>query len=201
MLKTTHTLQDALRALKQGKPVLFPTDTLYGLGVSVEHAEGPDVLYRIKRREKRKPIAWLVGSYEDLGYYGKGVPDFAYTLARTFWPGPLTIIVKASDNVSPLFCSAEGTIALRMPGNQTARELIEKLGCPIATTSANLSGQKNPLVFEDISEEIREQVAVALDDEESKSGIASTIVDCSSGDHLVLKREGAITIAHMKAQV
>lgn len=199
-MSQTHTPQEALRALKRGEPVIFPTDTLFGLGVSVKHAESPEVLYTIKRRENRKPIAWLVGSVDDLGRYGKIVPDFAFALARTFWPGPLTIIVKASDEVPAAFRSAEGTIGLRMPASPTAHALVESLGCPLATTSANMSGQKNPVSFDAIPAELLEQVSVALNDDEEKSGIASTIVDCSSGDHPVLKREGAITIADIKAQ-
>ncbi len=194
-----HTPQEALRALKRGEPIIFPTDTVYGLGVSVEHAESPEVLYTLKHREKRKPIAWLVGSVDDLGRYGKVVPDFAFALARTFWPGPLTIIVKASDQVPQAFRSAEGTIGLRMPANPTAHALIQSLGCPLATTSANVSGHKNPMSFEAIPAELLEQVGAVLNDNEEKSGIASTIVDCSSGHHPVLMREGAITIADIKA--
>ena len=123
-----HTHEEALEALKNGQPIVFPTDTLFGLGVSVLHAPSPDILYAIKHREKKKPIAWLVGGIEDLERYGKMVPDFAFALARTFWPGPLTIIVKASDEVPAAFCSEEGTIGLRMPANETARALIGELG-------------------------------------------------------------------------
>ena len=93
MSNGAHTHEEALEALKNGQPIVFPTDTLFGLGVSVLHAPSPDILYAIKHREKKKPIAWLVGGIEDLERYGKMVPDFAFALARTFWPGPLTIIV------------------------------------------------------------------------------------------------------------
>lgn len=198
---TSHhsTAQEALRALRQGEPVIFPTDTLFGLGVSIEHAQSPDILYQIKRREKRKPIAWLIASMEDLDTYGKVIPAYAYTLARTFWPGPLTIIVRASDKVPPAFRSEMGTIGLRMPANETAHGIISALGCPIATTSANVSGNKNVLSFDELDPEVLRQVSAAVDDEETKSGIASTIVDCSSGDHPVLLREGAITVADIQA--
>lgn len=115
-----HTHEEALEALKNGQPIVFPTDTLFGLGVSVLHAPNPDILYAIKHREKKKPIAWLVGGIEDLERYGKMVPDFAFALARTFWPGPLTVIVKASDEVrSEAFCMPEddwGTKPSSLPG-------------------------------------------------------------------------------------
>lgn len=199
MPTVSHMPEEALAALKSGKPVVFPTDTLFGLGVSVLHAPSPEILYTIKHREKKKPIAWLVGGIEDLERYGKVVPDFAFTLARTFWPGPLTIIVKASSEVPEAFRSAEGTIGLRMPANETAHALIRELGCPIATTSANLSGQKNTIAFDEIDPAIFAAVGAAISDDEPKSGIASTIVNCASGDHPVLVREGAITIADIRA--
>lgn len=199
MPNVSQTSQEALCALENGQPIVFPTDTLFGLGVSVLHAPSPEILYAIKHREKRKPIAWLVGGIDDLQRYGKVVPDFAFALARTFWPGPLTIIVKASNEVPEAFRSAEGTIGLRMPANETAHALISQLGCPIATTSANLSGQKNTIAFDEIDPSIFAAVGAAVSDNEPKSGIASTIVDCVSGDHPVLVREGAITIADIRA--
>lgn len=199
MSQIPQTSSEALAALKHGQPVVFPTDTLFGLGVSVMHAPSPEQLFAIKHRDRSKPIAWLVGSVDDLSVYGKVVPDFAFALARTFWPGPLTIIVKASDRVPDAFRSEEGTIGLRMPANPTAHGLIAQLGCPIATTSANLSGQKNTIAFDEIDPSIFAAVGAAVSDEEEKSGIASTIVDCSSGDHPVLVREGAITISDIRA--
>lgn len=199
MSYVSQTPDQALAALKSGQPIVFPTDTVFGLGVSVLHAPSPEVLYAIKQREKKKPIAWLVGGIEDLQRYGKVVPDFAFALARTFWPGPLTIIVKASNEVPEAFRSEEGTIGLRMPANETAHALIKELGCPIATTSANISGQKNTIAFNEIDPVIFAAVGAAVSDEEPKSGIASTIVNCASGDHPVLVREGAITVADIRA--
>ena len=193
-----NTSHETLYALKKGEPVIFPTDTLFGMGVSIEHAADPERLFELKQREHRKPIAWLVGSVDDLTKYGKVVPELALALARTFWPGPLTIIVKASDAVPAAFRSSEGTIGMRMPKNQVAQQLISELGCPIATTSANISGQKAPKSFDAIDPELLKQVACAMDDEEVKSGIASTIVDCTTG-HPVMKRVGAITIEDIKA--
>lgn len=193
-----NTEHETLYALKKGEPVIFPTDTLFGMGVSVEHASDPERLFELKQREHRKPIAWLVSGVDDLKTYGKVVPELALALARTFWPGPLTIIVKASDAVPASFRSKEGTIGMRMPKNQVAQALIHELGCPIATTSANISGQKPPKSFEAIDPELLKQVAAAMDDEEVKSGVASTIVDCTTG-YPVMKRVGAITIDDIKA--
>lgn len=200
-LASVHIPTIALHALKAGEPIIFPTDTLYGMGVSVRDADSPEILYQLKRREKRKPVAWLISDIADLSTYGKVVPELAQALARTFWPGPLTIIVRASDAVPEAFRSAEGTIGMRMPNNPEALKLISELGCPIATTSANLSGQKAPRTFDQIDSTLLEAVSVALDDEDDpapKSGIASTIVDCTTG-HPIMKRVGAISIEDIRA--
>lgn len=186
--------------LKKGQPAIFPTETVYGLGVSIRHAASPDILYGLKRREKAKPISWLVSQQDDLARFGRCVPEFAFVLARTFWPGPLTLIVKASDEVPEAFRSSTDTIGLRMPNNACALELINAVGCPLATTSANVSGKRPAGSFDDLDAGLCSQVSAVLSDGEdgSKSGIASTVVDCTQ-DHPVIVREGAITIADIKS--
>ena len=131
----------------QCHPVIFPTETVYGLGVSVEAAASPEALYDLKERDRGKPVSWLVGGVDDLDRYGAHVPDLARRLARAYWPGPLTLIVEAGDAVPAAFRSAAGSIGLRMPDNDTALELIEAVGCPLATTSANISGLQAPGAF------------------------------------------------------
>lgn len=189
----------ALEALREGKPVVFPTDTLYGLGVSVRDAKSPEILYEIKNRPQRKPVAWLVSGVDDLRRYGSCVPEYVFALARIFWPGPLTIVVQASDEVPEAFRSDQDTIGLRCPAGDTALELIAELGCPIATTSANLSGHKPPMSADQLDPKLTDQVAVVLCDQGEKSGVASTIVDCSQG-HPVLLREGSISIEEIRAR-
>ena len=106
--------------------------------------------------------------------------------------------MKASEEVPVAFRSAEGTIGMRMPKNEHALQMIEELGCPVATTSANISGQKATKSFAEIAPELLEQVGFAFNDDDVKSGIASTIVDCT-GEHPVMVREGAITISDIQA--
>ena len=106
-------------------------------------------------------------------------------LARTFWPGPLTLIVKASDEVPEAFRSSTDTIGLRMPNNACALELIDAVGCPLATTSANVSGKRPAGSFGDLDAGLCSQVSAVLSDGEdgAKSGIASTVVDCTQRCH------------------
>lgn len=190
-------LSAAAEALRQGLPVVFPTDTVYGLGVSVCDAVTPQVLYEIKGRNEDKPVAWLVGGADALDVYGQDVPKAAYDLAEKFWPGALTLIVSASDAVPEAFLPATGkrTIALRMPAGETALELIQAAGCPLATTSANVSGRAAVSVFSQIDAEILDlvKVAVAQDADARGAGVASTIVDCSVCPPVVV-RQGELDV-------
>lgn len=197
---TQNNINQVVAALKAGKPAIFPTDTVYGLGLSVEHAEDLQQIYDLKQRDQGKPIAWLVDSLEALETYGRAVPEFAFALARMFWPGALTLIVNASEAVPPAFCAKDGTVALRMPASETALNLIGKVGAPLATTSANISGQNPPRTFETIDTALLSQVSAVLRDESQKTGIASTLIDCTNG-HPILVREGSISIADIQALV
>lgn len=196
----SSTFDETVSALLHGNAAIYPTETVYGVGVAVGHAPSPDVLYEIKQREHRKPIAWLIAHVDDLDRYGKHVPEFARVLARTFWPGPLTLIVNASDSVPSSYRSSEGTVGLRMPNNETALKLINEVGCPLATSSANISGNKPQCEFALVDSTLKEIVGASLADESdgSKSGVASTVVDCT-GDHPALVREGAITVSDIQA--
>ena len=185
--------REAVAALKRGEAVIFPTETVYGLGVSVEAAASPEALYDLKERDRGKPVSWLVGGVDDLDRYGAHVPDLARRLARAYWPGPLTLIVEASDAVPAAFRS-------RMPDNDTALELIEAVGCPLATTSANISGLQAPGSFDALDPRLAARVGVVMADDRDgdKSGIASTVVDCTVDPPRIV-RAGAVTEAHIRA--
>ena len=196
------TFEEAADALKRGQAVVFPTDTVYGLGVSIRATAGPDALYALKERDRGKPIAWLVGSPDDLDRYGAGVPDFARAAAARFWPGPLTLVVRASKAVPPAFRSDAGTVGLRMPGNARALALIRAAGCPLATTSANISWHPAPRSLAAVDPALASRAAAVLADDADvhdagKSGVASTVLDCTGPRPRVL-REGAITLSDIE---
>ena len=176
----------------------FPTDTVYGLGVSVEAARSPQALFDIKRRDAGKPVAWLVAGPQDLERYGRQVPEYARALARAWWPGALTLVVRASDAVPPAFRSEAGTIGLRMPASETALALVRAAGCPVATTSANLSGRPAPGSFSELDAAIVEAAGAVVRDGVPESGVASTVVDCTAARPKVL-REGSIPAAAIHA--
>lgn len=193
-------LKQALAALNRGKAVIFPTDTVYGVGVSVRVPEALSTLFTLKGRDCDKPIAWLVGGVGDLDYYAQDAPAVALRLAQACWPGPLTLVVRAHARVAAAFCSATHTIGLRMPNNAQALRLLQGLGCPIATTSANRSGDPSPCSYEAIDPDIAKRVGVVLADENDtdKIGQASTVLDCTS-EHPRIIRPGSLSEAYLRS--
>lgn len=200
MTASTSVFSEAVAALKRGEAVVFPTETVYGLGVSVEAAASPAVLYDVKERDRDKPVSWLVGDVDDLDRYGAHVPDLARSLARAYWPGPLTLVVQAGDAVPVPFRSEAGTIGLRMPDNETALALVRAVGCPLATTSANISGCRAPGAFDEVDPDLASRVSTVVPDEadDDKSGVASTVVDCTGAAPRIL-REGAVAAEDIRA--
>ena len=220
-------LEEATRALAVGNAVIFPTDTVFGLGVSVSAAPGPQLLYDLKHRDAGKPVAWLVEGPEALDVYGRDVPAYARRLAETFWPGGLTLVVRASDAVPAAFQSPAGTIGLRMPASEAALGLIRAAGCPLAVTSANLSGAADTARAEDLDRALVARTAglylpggvaaagIASGCAEATpsasarfaagdrlvpppaSGTASTVLDCTGEAPRVL-RAGALTLDDLK---
>lgn len=184
----------AAAALRAGAPVAFPTDTVMGLGVAVEHAANPHLLYDIKGRPSDKPIAWLVGGTDALAHYGEDVPAYATAFAEAHWPGALTLVVRAAATVPPAYRSAAGTVALRMPASKTALALIRAAGCPLATTSANVSGEDAPAAATALDERIAARVAWVIADAETPSGTASTVVDCTTPTPRIL-RQGDVVLS------
>ena len=188
-----------IEEIRRGEAVIVCTDTVYGLGVAVnpENVDGAEILYEIKERNHDKPIAILVGSLHDLFKYGAEIPSQAARLAEKYWPGALTIVVKASAEIPPSFRASDGSVALRMPDNQKLLSLIHKLQFPLATTSANKSGQESPSKFNEISIDIRRKVKYCLVDDGAdalRSGVASTIIDARALEGIKILRQGDINL-------
>lgn len=190
----SNQFDDVVATLKDGRAAVFPTDTVYGLGVAVDFATSPQEIFTLKHRDAGKPVAWLVEGASALTDFGCNVPEYALRLASSFWPGPLTLIVRAGESVPSAFQSESGSIGLRMPDNDTVLQLIHAVGCPLATSSANISQRQATARFSDLDTELMLAVQGALScpDDHCSSGIASTVVDCTGAvPHVV--REGSIT--------
>ncbi|MDO9556495.1 MAG: L-threonylcarbamoyladenylate synthase [Coriobacteriia bacterium] len=181
----------AATVLRDGGIVVFPTETVYGIGASATSCFGPQEIIDIKMRPKNKPLPWLVENENALETYGIDVPEYAHRLAHEFWPGPLTIVVKAAGVVAPEFTDDRGTVALRCPDHELVQELIRASGNAIITTSANTSGKPPAGAFTELEERIIASADLTLDGGETLHKTASTVVDCT-GAEPVVTREGAL---------
>jgi L-threonylcarbamoyladenylate synthase len=182
----------AANVLRDGGIVVFPTETVYGIGASATSCFGPQEIIDIKMRPENKPLPWLVEDEAALDKYGVEVPEYAHRLAKAFWPGALTIVVKAADIVAPEFRDNRGTVALRCPDHHIVQELIRASGAAIITTSANTSGLPAPGDFAELEERIIAAADLTLDGGETPHRMASTVVDCT-GSEPVVTREGPVS--------
>lgn len=200
-METQDSFQSVVEALRAGEVAVFPTDTVYGVGVSVEHARAPQGIFKAKHRPEHKPVAWLVDGPGALDVYGSAVSPEVKALAEAYWPGALTIVVRASDAVPQTFTSAEHTLGLRMPNCQVTLDLMKALDSPLAASSANLSGEPAPGRACEVSREFLAGVSAWLpDDTHVASGIASTVVDCTE-QVVRIVRAGAISAEEIRAYV
>ncbi len=164
-----------------GNPIIFPTDTVYGLGC-IPEKNAINNIYLLKKRDKNKKIIALVSSVEKIKEITN---DIDYKIVKKFMPGPLTIVCKSNDNFKELIGE---TIGIRIPNNDFALELIEKVGGILMTTSANISGEKSPLNLEDISPELLNKISYTFKSEKSLSGIPSTIISYLDGKYTLLRK-------------
>jgi L-threonylcarbamoyladenylate synthase len=184
-------LPQALQALKQGGVIVYPTETLYGLGVEALNENAVKRLFRLKERPQGKPISLLIANEAMLEQVVDGIPDLARPLIRAFWPGPLTLIFPALPILSPLLTGGTGTIGLRLSSHLIATALVRELGRPLTTPSANPAGQSPPVHLTEAQAYFGESVDYYLDGGALSGGIGSTVVDITGKDP-VLIREGVI---------
>ncbi|MDR2105799.1 MAG: threonylcarbamoyl-AMP synthase [Coriobacteriales bacterium] len=184
------------RAVRDGLPFVFPTDTVYGLGLPVVAGGSPQALFALKGRDGDKAIPWLVAGASALDEYAEDVPGFAFDLAQQHWPGALTLVVRASAAVPGAFRAPDGSVALRAPAHPIARALIEALGTPVATTSANRQGYPPATSLAALDPELAARLAYAVDGGPTPGVAPSTIVSCLGEKPLIL-REGALPPEHL----
>ncbi len=182
----------AANVLRDGGILVFPTETVYGLGALADSKFGPHEIFEVKVRPSDLPIPLLVETEDALDTWGVDVPEYAHKLAQAFWPGAITLVVKASKKVPKDFRAPNGTIGLRSPKHEVVMELIQAAGGPIFATSANTHGNPAPGSFEEIEPRIIAHADLALDSGETEHQQASTVVDCTGAEPVIL-RQGAIT--------
>ncbi len=190
-------LRYAAEQIRSGQVLGMPTDTFYGLAADPYNLKAVERVYEIKSRSRNKPLSLLIESIEQAEELSRPLPEEFYILARKFWPGPLTVIVKASARLPLKVTANSGNVALRVPAAAIPIGVIKLAGCPITATSANLSGERECTTADAVRAQLGERVAIIVDGGTAPREVASTIVDLSgeADIHFRVIREGAIPTA------
>jgi L-threonylcarbamoyladenylate synthase len=187
----------AAALLRQGGLVAVPTETVYGLAANALDSAAVEKLYAVKGRPEAKPLSLLVSGVEALDRWGRDVPESAYVLANAFWPGPLTLIVPARDDLIPAVVRAGGTtIGLRCPDSEKTLALLRQSQLPLAAPSANPSGAESPKTAQAVAAYFDGQIEAILDGGPCTLGRESTIVDLTQTPYRIL-RQGALSADHI----
>ena len=185
-------LKRPAQMLKNGEIIVFPTETVYGVGTNAFIKQSINRLYEIKKRPRNKPISILVSNFDMINMCASNISEIEYKVMKAFFPGPLTIILNKKECIPDELTNNTKTVGIRMPDNELTLKLIEYAGIPLATTSANISGKTSGISIDDIYGDFNENVDLYIDSGKSKIGIASTIVKIVNNEPIIL-REGTIT--------
>ncbi|MBQ9108652.1 MAG: threonylcarbamoyl-AMP synthase [Oscillospiraceae bacterium] len=185
-------IEKAAELLRQGKLVIIPTETVYGLAANALDAQAVSRIFVAKGRPQDNPLIVHISDMAQLDPLVREVPRSARLLAEKFWPGPLTMVMPKSQAVPDVTSGGLDTVAVRMPSHQTARDIIEKTGLPLAAPSANLSGSPSPTTAHRCAQDMDGRVEAIVVDEDSQVGVESTVIALHGEDVLVL-RPGAVT--------
>jgi len=185
-------LSSAVDELKNSGIIAYPTETFYGLGTKFDMEDSLKRLYDIKQRPKEKPMPLIIGNKELLSFVAASVNRIALSLIDRFWPGPLTLILPAKENLSDYITAGTGKVAVRIPGESFALSLAKTANFPIIATSANLSGMPPAQDTEAVIRYFGDKIDLIFDGGSTTGGLPSTIVEVT-GDEITILREGAIS--------
>ena len=179
--------------IRSGEVLGMPTDTFYGLAADPFNLRAVDRVYDIKTRSRHKPLSLLIESTDQAEELAKDLTDEFYALSRKFWPGPLTIIVKAGSRLPLKVTANTGNVALRVPNAKIPLAVVTAAAIPITATSANLSGASECTSAEQVRDQLQGRINIIVDGGSSPRDVASTIIDLSGDDgQWRIIREGAI---------
>ncbi|WP_298647678.1 L-threonylcarbamoyladenylate synthase [uncultured Granulicatella sp.] len=191
---TKESLDVAAKALQQGEIVSFPTETVYGLGAIATSQEAVLKVFEAKGRPSDNPLIVHISDINQMTSTVEEVPEIALTLAKAFWPGPLTMILKAKPGIyAPALSAGLPTVSFRMPNHPLTLELITKVGIPLVGPSANLSTKPSPTKVEHVFEDMKGRIRGIVDGGSSTVGVESTVVDLTNEEGPVILRPGVIT--------
>jgi tRNA threonylcarbamoyl adenosine modification protein (Sua5/YciO/YrdC/YwlC family) len=180
--------------IRSGQVLGMPTDTFYGLAADPFNLRAVERVYEIKSRSRHKPLSLLIEDVEQAEQLAKPLPEEFHALAKKFWPGPLTIIVKAASKLPLKVTANTGNVALRVPNAKIPLAVVQAARIPITATSANLSGETECTTAEAVRDQLGVRVPIIVDGGSSPREIASTIVDLTDEEaRWKILREGAIS--------
>lgn len=186
-LEAPRALEETIHAVQHGGVVAFPTDTVFGLGASLKHSDALVRIFRIKGRDKARPLPVLLASLDKLGLVTERPDDRTMGLLRAFWPGPLTVVLPAKEGLPSQVVAADGTVGVRIPNHSIALTLCDRAGGALATTSANRSGEPPACSAEDIAETLPDGIDVVLHGGFSPCGQPSTVIRIDDGEITALR--------------
>lgn len=196
---TLSTLKEAANSLKQGNLVAFPTETVYGLGADATNKDAVARIYDVKGRPTGHPLIVHISSINNLDKWAQQIPEYAITLARTFWPGPMTLILPRTELAKDFITGGQDNVGIRVPSHPLALSLLKEFeilgGFGIAAPSANRFGKVSPTSAQDVQEELLQYLTpgdLILDGGPCQIGIESTIIDCTKQTPQIL-RPGGVT--------
>lgn len=193
-------LMVAAELLRKGELVVFPTETVYGLGANGLSEAAVAGIFLAKGRPADNPLILHIANIHELQHIAAPLSENARKLVEVFWPGPLTLVLKCLEGVPTNVTAGLSTVAVRMPSLDVARTLIDLAGMPIAAPSANISGKPSPTCARDVLEDMDGKVAAVINLDRIDLGLESTVLDCTSTPFKLL-RPGAVTVAQLEAVV
>lgn len=185
-------LKKHAKLLSEGKTVIFPTETVYGLGANALDENAVKKIYEAKGRPSDNPLIVHIYDKEEIYDLAKDINEKAEIIMEKFWPGPITIILNKKDIVPKTTSGGLDTVAVRMPSHKIAREIIKQAGVPIAAPSANISGRPSPTKAKHVQEQMNGRVSGIVLGGDSNFGIESTVLDLTGNIPMIL-RPGSIT--------
>jgi len=180
-------IEKAAALLRAGELVAFPTETVYGLGADASNPEAVAKIFAAKGRPADHPLIVHLPGVEHLERWAREIPETAHALARAFWPGPLTLILKRQPGVLDAVTGGQDTVGVRVPGHPLALELLKAFDGGVAAPSANRFGHVSPTTAQHVRDELGDAVAMVLDGGPCRVGIESTIVDLTGGQTRILR--------------
>ena len=191
-----ESIKEACELIKKGELVVFPTETVYGLGADAFNAKAVEKIFQAKERPQDNPLIVHLANLEDVYKVASEIPPLFFTLYEKYCPGPLTVILKKSKDIPYVVTAGRETVGVRFPSHEMARKLIAG-SSPIAAPSANLAKHVSPTLASHAYEDLKGRVPLILDGGECNVGIESTIIDLTSEKPTVL-RPGAITLEELQ---